>query len=104
MAKKTKTQITEQMTTIIVAPVITEKATLAGENNAVVFKVAPTATKPQIKAAVEALYGVEVEKVNTVNIQGKTKRFRGFKGKRSDVRKAYVCLKSGHSIDLSTGI
>lgn len=105
MAKKAQTtNITERMTQVIVAPVVTEKASAAAERNTVVFSVATDATKPEIKAAVEALYGVQVEKVNTVNTKGKIKRFRGIVGKRSDSRKAYVRLKDGQSIDLGTGI
>ncbi len=89
---------------IIRRPVITEKATLASESNAVVFEVAPEATKPLIKAAVEALFGVKVKAVNTVLTKGKTKRFRGRAGTRNDVKKAYVTLEQGHSIDVSTGL
>ena len=89
---------------IIRRPVITEKATLASESNAVVFEVAPEATKPLIKAAVEALFGVKVKAVNTVLTKGKTKRFRGRPGVRSDVKKAYVMLEAGNSIDVNTGL
>ncbi len=89
---------------VIVKPVITEKATLASENGAVVFRVAPTATKPVIKEAVEALFGVKVKAVNTVVTKGKTKRFRGQAGVRSDVKKAYVTLEEGNTIDVSTGL
>ncbi len=103
MAKQ-KVNITEWMTQVIIAPVVTEKASLSGETGGIVFKIAPDATKIDVKKAVEGLYGVTVEKVNTVNIKGKTKRFRGIMGKRNDIRKAYVTLKSGDSIDLGTGI
>ncbi|NAZ35835.1 50S ribosomal protein L23 [Rubellimicrobium sp. CFH 75288] len=89
---------------IIRRPVITEKATLASENGAVVFEVAPDATKPLIKEAVEALFGVKVKKVNTLVLKGKTKRFRGRPGERRDIKKAYVTLEEGHSIDVSTGL
>lgn len=89
---------------ILLAPVVTEKSTRAAEQNTVTFKVAPDATKPQIKAAVEAVYKVKVEKVNTVKILGKTKAFRGKPGQRSDVRKAYVRLAAGQSIDFSKGV
>ncbi len=89
---------------IIRRPVITEKATMASESNAVVFEVAPEATKPLIKQAVEALFGVKVKAVNTVNTKGKTKRFRGRPGVRNDVKKAYVTLEQGHTIDVSTGL
>lgn len=89
---------------IIRRPVITEKATLASESNAVVFEVTAEATKPLIKEAVEALFGVKVKAVNTVVTKGKTKRFRGRPGVRGDVKKAYVTLEEGHSIDVSTGL
>ena len=89
---------------VIVAPHITEKATLLSENNAVVFKVAPDATKPQIKAAVEALFGVKVKSVNTLNQKGKTKRWKGKPYRRSDFKKAVVRLAEGQSIDVTSGI
>ena len=89
---------------ILVSPVVTEKATRILENNQVIFKVATNATKFQIKNAVEALYSVKVTKVNTINIKGKNKIFRGVKGKRSSIKKAIVSLAEGQSIDLSTGV
>jgi large subunit ribosomal protein L23 len=89
---------------VIVSPVITEKATIASENNQVVFKVSRTATKPEIKAAVEALFGVKVKAVNTLVRKGKVKRFRGTIGRQSDVKKAVVTLAEGSSIDVSTGL
>lgn len=89
---------------VIVSPVITEKSTNASEHNQVVFNVAPTATKPEIKTAVESLFGVKVEKVNTLVRKGKTKRFRGIKGRQSDVKKAIVTLKDGETIDVTTGL
>jgi large subunit ribosomal protein L23 len=89
---------------VIVKPVITEKATMASEANAVVFQVARDATKPQIKEAVESLFGVKVKAVNTTVTKGKSKRFRGRPGVRSDVKKAYVTLEEGNSIDVSTGL
>jgi large subunit ribosomal protein L23 len=89
---------------IILAPVITEKATLLSEKNQVVFKVRPDATKPQIKAAVEALFNVKVTAVNTMNVKGKVKRFRGRPGKRPDIKKAIVTLAEGARIDVTTGI
>ena len=89
---------------VIVAPHITEKATLVSEHNAVVFKVAPTATKPQIKAAVEALFGVTVKGVNTIVQKGKTKRWKGVPYTKSDVKKAIVTLADGQSIDVTTGV
>jgi large subunit ribosomal protein L23 len=91
----------EAMYDIVRAPVITEKATALSEKNQVVFRVAIDATKPQIKAAVEGLFGVKVLGVNTLVQKGKTKRFRGRPGVRSDVKKAFVQLAEGQSIDLS---
>jgi large subunit ribosomal protein L23 len=88
----------------IIAPVITEKSTMASEHNKVVFKVADKATKPEIKAAVEALFNVKVSAVNTLNRKGKTKRFRGVKGHQSGFKKAIVTLAEGHSIDVTTGL
>lgn len=88
----------------IVAPVITEKATLASEHNQVIFKVAKTATKPEIKEAVEALFDVKVKSVNTLNRKGKKKRFRGIAGRQKDIKKAIVTLQEGHSIDVTTGL
>jgi large subunit ribosomal protein L23 len=84
--------------------VITEKATMLSEHNKVVFKVAKTATKPQIKAAVEKLFDVKVVSVNTLVTEGKVKVFRGRLGQRSDVKKAVVTLEEGHSIDVTTGL
>ncbi|KUL92673.1 50S ribosomal protein L23 [Bosea sp. WAO] len=89
---------------VIVSPVITEKATMLSEHNKVVFEVAKTATKPQIKAAVEKLFDVKVKSVNTLVTEGKIKVFRGRLGQRSDVKKAVVTLEEGHSIDVTTGL
>ncbi len=89
---------------VIVGPHITEKSTLVSEHNAVVFKVAGDATKPAIKAAVEALFGVTVKAVNTMVVKGKTKRWKGAPYTRSDVKKAIVTLAEGQSIDVTTGI
>jgi large subunit ribosomal protein L23 len=89
---------------VITAPVITEKSTLLSEQNKVVFKVPLTASKPEIKAAVEALFKVKVTAVNTVTTKGKTKLFRGRPGKRNDVKKAIVTLAEGQSIDVTTGL
>ena len=89
---------------VIVAPHITEKATLLSENNAAVFKVAGDATKPQIKAAVEALFDVKVKGVNTLVQKGKVKRWKGKPYTRNDVKKAVVTLAEGQSIDVTTGI
>ncbi|MEM6307451.1 MAG: 50S ribosomal protein L23 [Pseudomonadota bacterium] len=89
---------------VIRKPIITEKTTLASENGAVVFEVAIDANKPSIKEAVEALFGVKVKAVNTLVTKGKAKRFRGMMGKRKDVKKAYVTLEDGNTIDVSTGL
>ncbi|RLQ87805.1 50S ribosomal protein L23 [Notoacmeibacter ruber] len=89
---------------VIVSPVITEKSTMASENNQVVFNVAKTATKPEIKAAVETLFGVKVTGVNTLVRKGKVKRFRGRIGRQSDVKKAIVTLADGQSIDVTSGL
>jgi large subunit ribosomal protein L23 len=88
----------------ILAPVITEKATLLSDHNKVVFKVAMDATKEDVAAAVEELFKVKVVKVNTLIQKGKTKRFRGHKGRRSDIKKAIVTLEEGQSIDITTGL
>ncbi|GJD44774.1 50S ribosomal protein L23 [Methylobacterium sp. E-041] len=89
---------------IIVSPVITEKATNLTEQNKVVFRVAPKATKPQIKEAVEKLFDVKVTAVNTLVTKGKKKIFRGMRGQRSDVKKAVVTLAEGDTIDVTTGL
>ena len=89
---------------VIRQPVITEKATLASENNQVIFKVALDASKPAIKEAVEALFGVKVKAVNTLRRKGKVKRFRGIRGKQNDVKQAIVTLEDGHAIDVTTGL
>ena len=89
---------------VIVSPAITEKSTMASEQNQVVFNVARKATKPEIKAAVEALFGVKVTAVNTLVRKGKTKRFRGTVGQQSDFKRAIVTLADGQSIDVSTGL
>ncbi len=92
----------EAMFRIILRPVITEKATALGERGQVVFRVAPEATKPEIKAAIEGLFGVKVVAVNTLNSKGKVKRFRGRPGQRSDVKKAFVRLAEGENIDFTS--
>ena len=89
---------------VILSPVITEKATAASDYNQVVFRVAKTATKPQIKAAVEQLFDVKVDAVNTTIRKGKAKTFRGFKGRQADLKKAIVTLAAGHKIDVTTGL
>jgi len=88
----------------LIAPVITEKATMLSEQNKVVFRVARHATKAEIAEAVENLFKVNVLKVNTINVKGKTKRFRGRVGQRSDVKKAIITLAEGQSIDITTGL
>ena len=89
---------------VIRKPLITEKTTMASEAGAVVFEVAMDSNKPQIKEAVEALFGVTVKAVNTSITKGKTKRFRGRPGRRKDVKKAYVTLEEGNTIDVTTGL
>ena len=89
---------------VIRKPIITEKATMASEAGAVVFEVAIDSNQPQIKEAVEALFCVKVKAVNTTITKGKTKRFRGMMGRRKDVKKAYVTLEDGNTIDVSTGL
>jgi large subunit ribosomal protein L23 len=96
--------ITARHYDVIVAPHITEKATLLSEHNAVVFKVANDATKPQIKAAIEAIYNVKVASVNTLVQKGKTKRWKGKPYRRTDVKKAVVTLAQGQSIDVTSGV
>jgi large subunit ribosomal protein L23 len=88
----------------VLAPVVTEKSTRLSEHNQVVFRVRKAATKPEIKAAVEALFNVKVTAVNTLNQKGKVKRFRGRLGRRGDVKKAIVTLAEGQTIDVTTGI
>lgn len=104
MAKKEEKKIAEWMYSIIRRPHVTEKATLCAAHNQVVFRVAMEATKPAIKGAVEALFGVKVKAVNTLISKGKTKRFRGKPGLRSDEKKAIVTLEDGQTIDLAAGI
>ena len=89
---------------VIRKPIITEKATMASQANAVVFEVAMSANKPMIKEAVEGLFGVKVKAVNTTITKGKVKRFKGILGKRKDVKKAYVTLEEGNTIDVTTGL
>ncbi|MDA8232529.1 MAG: 50S ribosomal protein L23 [Magnetospirillum sp.] len=94
----------ERMYDIIRAPVITEKATMGSEHNQVTFRVPLDASKPEIKAAVEGVFGVKVKAVNTSILKGKVKRFKGRVGQRSDVKKAIVTLAAGNSIDVTTGV
>ena len=88
----------------ILSPVITEKTTILSENNQVVFEVPVSATKPEIKEAIEALFKVSVVAVNTIKVKGKTKRFRGIAGRRKDIKKAIITLKDGDEIDIATGL
>ena len=104
MAKKQQTAPDVRHYDIVLAPHITEKSTMLSETNSVVFQVAPRATKPEIKAAVEALFNVKVLNVNTLNSKGKTKRWKGKPYQRSDVKKAIVRLAEGQSIDVTSGI
>jgi large subunit ribosomal protein L23 len=104
MAKKQTQQVAINHYDVVLAPHITEKTTLLSEQNAVVFKVANDATKPQIKAAVEALFNVNVTGVNTIVQKGKSKRWKGRPYTRSDMKKAIVTLAEGQSIDVTTGI
>lgn len=101
---KAKTAIDTRHYDVVLSPVITEKSTMLSEHNAVVFRVAKGATKPAIKAAVEALFDVNVTKVNTLNQKGKTKKWKGRPYTRSDVKKAVVTLKDGDSIDVTQGV
>ena len=104
MAKKQDKAVDVRHYDVVLAPHITEKSTLLSEHNAVVFKVAGDATKPAIKAAVEALFNVSVTGVNTIVQKGKTKRWKGKPYTRSDVKKAIVTLAEGQSIDVATGL
>lgn len=88
----------------LLSPIITEKSTLLSEENKIVFEVPLTANKGEIKEAVETLFKVDVTKVNTIKVKGKTKRFRGKLGQRSDFKKAIVTLKDGQSVDITTGL
>ena len=103
-AAKKQSQVDINHYDVVLAPVITEKSTMLSEHNAVVFKVANDATKPQIKEAVEALWDVKVTGVNTIVTKGKTKRWKGRPYTRSDVKKAVVTLADGQTIDITTGI
>ena len=104
MAKNQQGAVDNRHYDVVLAPHITEKSTLLSEHNAVVFKVAKDASKPEIKAAVEALFGVTVTGVNTIVSKGKTKRWKGAPYRRSDAKKAIVTLADGQSIDVTTGI
>jgi len=104
MAKKQAAAVENRHYDIVLAPHITEKSTMLSEQNAVVFKVASTASKPEIKAAVEALFNVKVTGVNTMITKGKTKKWKGKPYQRSDSKKAIVTLAEGNSIDITSGI
>jgi large subunit ribosomal protein L23 len=104
MAKKQQSAPDARHYDVVLAPHITEKSTMLSESNAVVFKVAPKASKPEIKAAVEALFNVKVKNVNTIVSKGKTKRWKGQPYQRSDVKKAIVTLAEGQSIDITEGV
>ncbi len=105
VAPKRKPRLSrDAMSQIIRAPLVTEKSTTLSGSGQFVFRVAPGATKPEIKAAIEGLFGVNVTAVNTLVQKGKTKRFKGHPGRRSDVKKAFVTLAHGQSIDFTTGL
>lgn len=104
MAKAKKAEATERDYNVILTPHITEKGTLGSEHGQVTFQVAKDATKPEIKQAVEALFDVKVKAVNTMVQKGKTKRFKGIVGRRSDFKKAIVTLEEGQTIDTGTGV
>ncbi|HXH00342.1 MAG TPA: 50S ribosomal protein L23 [Sphingomicrobium sp.] len=105
MAKKPEAQaVDNRHYDVVLSPHITEKSTMVSEYNAVVFKVANTASKPEIKAAIEALFDVKVLNVNTILTKGKTKKWKGTPYKRSDFKKAIVTLAAGQSIDITSGI
>ena len=105
MATKAKEKVTTQewMYKIILRPYVTEKSAMGSANNQVTFEVLGTATKPQIKAAVETLFSVKVRSVNTLVQKGKTKMFRGKQASRSDMKKAIICLEPGQTIDVGLG-
>ena len=104
MAAKKKVEVQEWMYEIISKPHVTEKATMGSEHNQMTFIVPKTATKPRIQAAVETLFGVKVKGINTLVQKGKTKRFKGIAGKRSDMKKAIVTLEDGQVIDTGVNI
>jgi large subunit ribosomal protein L23 len=104
MAKKQQTAVDARHYDVVLSPHITEKSTMLSENNAVVFKVASDASKPEIKAAIEALFNVSVTGVNTIVTKGKSKRWKGKPYQRSDFKKAIVTLAEGQSIDVTSGI
>ncbi len=104
MAKAKKIEATEWMYEIISHPHVTEKSTMGSEHGQITFQVPTSATKPRIKLAVETLFGVKVKGVNTMIQKGKTKRFKGVMGKRSDFKKAIITLEAGETIDVGSGV
>ena len=104
MAKAKKQDIQAWMYDIVQAPVVTEKSAMGSQHGQVTFRVPLTATKPQIKTAVETLFGVKVKAVNTLVSKGKVKRFKGIVGRRSDTKKAMISLEDGQTIDVGTGV
>ncbi len=104
MAKAKKTEASEWMYEIISQPHVTEKATLGSEYGQMTFRVPCSATKPKIKLAVETLFGVKVKGVNTMIQKGKTKRFKGIMGRRSNFKKAVITLEEGETIDVGAGV
>ena len=104
MAKKQQAEVSARHYDVVLSPHITEKSTMLSEHNAVVFKVANGASKPEIKEAIEALFNVKVTAVNTVLTKGKSKRWKGKPYKRSDFKKAIVTLAEGQTIDVTSGI
>ena len=96
--------VKERWYDIILGPLVTEKSTQVSDNNQVTFKVSLDASKPEIKKAVESLFEVKVRQVNTIRMKGKTKRFKGHLGKRSNWKKAIVSLAEGETIDMMTGV
>jgi len=103
-AKSASGTVEARLYDVLVRPIVTEKSTAASELGKVTFAISPTATKHDVKCAVESLFKVTVTKVNTINVEGKMKRFRGRPGQRSDLRKAIVTLAEGQSIDLAAGL
>lgn len=104
MSKKTQMTVKPYMYDVISRPVVTEKATMASEFGKIMFHVPLTATKTEVKAAIETLFDVKVAKVNTILTKGKVKRFRGIKGKQSDTKKAIVTLAEGQTFDAMAGV
>jgi large subunit ribosomal protein L23 len=104
MAKAKKQDVQEWMYDVVQHPIVTEKSAMGSQHGQVTFRVPLTATKPQIKAAVETLFGVKVKAVNTLVQKGKVKRFKGITGRRSDMKKAMVSLEDGQTIDVGSGV